>query len=382
MALISKDLQRKVLLNPGPATTTDRVKAAQLMPDICPREKEFGQLVETIRRDLTRIAGGDDRYTTIPFCCSGTGAVEAAITSAVPPDRSILIIDNGAYGKRMIQIAQAFSIPVVPLRYPYGDLPVIDDVAAALKTDRRISHVAFVHHETTTGILNPIADLCAVAKKYGAETIVDSMSGFAGIPLSVLDDGIDFLLASSNKNIQGMAGIGLVICRLAALEKTKPYPRRNFYFNLWQQYASLQNTGQFAFTPPVQVLYALREAIDEFFDQGGVDARHRRYADNWQVLTDGLRQMGFQLVLPDRLQSKILTAILEPADPNYDFDAMHDYLYERGFTIYPGKGAAKGDTFRLANMGAVDAQDMRDFLKTLQDALRHMGVKNLAPKSS
>lgn len=380
MSTITKQVARKVLLNPGPATTTDRVKAAQLVPDVCPREKEFGDLVQTIRHDLTRIAGGNENYTTIPFCASGTGAMEAVITSVVPRGSAILIIENGAYGKRMIQIAEAFSIPVVSLQYPYGDFPRIDDVVNTLKTSPEISHLGLIHHETTTGILNPIRDICAAAKEYGVETIVDSMSGFAGLPLSMIDDHIDYLLASSNKNIQGMAGIGFVICRLAALEKIKTYPKRNFYFNLWQQYSSLENTGQFAFTPPVQVIYALREAIDEFFDQGGLDARVNRYAENWQVLTDGLRDLGFQLIIPDKYQSKILTAILEPCDPNYDFDTMHDFLYERGFTIYPGKGAAKGDTFRLSNMGAVDTKDMRDFLKTLKAALDHMGVKDLSPR--
>jgi len=363
-------VKRNVLLNPGPATTTDSVKYAQVVPDICPREKEFGSMMQEIREKLVKVVHGGDRYTAIPFAASGTGVVEACISSVLPEGKKMLIIDNGAYGKRMIEIAERLyeKERVIAYNIPWGDYPDVRKVEAIIKGEGNLGVVAIVHHETTTGMRNPIEEVNKIAHRHGAVVIVDAMSSYAGIPIDVRRDDYDFLTSSANKCIQGMAGISFVICKKDELEKTKSYPRRNYYFNLWQQYNFYEEKGQMQFTPPVQTAYALNQALDEFFQETGAK-RHERYAASWETLVKGLEDLNFKFLVPRRYQSKLLTAVIEPEDPNYSFDGMHDYLYERGFTIYPGKGAKK-NSFRIANIGAIDRDDITRFLEVLKDYLR------------
>ena len=223
-------IKRNILLNPGPATTTDSVKMAQLTPDICPREKEFGDVMAYIAQSLTRIAGGGEDYTTVLLGGSGTAAVDAIINSVVPPGRTLLVIDNGAYGRRMAQIAQAYGIPLQVLSFPWGAWPDSGMVQDALAADRngKIAAVAMVHHETTTGMLNPVAEIGELAHQYDKTFIVDTISSFAGIPFKIDDLHIDFMASTSNKCIQGMAGCAFVICRLSALLATAQVPTRSF----------------------------------------------------------------------------------------------------------------------------------------------------------
>lgn len=368
-------MSRMILLNPGPANTTETVKRAMTRPDICPREAEFGELLVRVRDGLTRVVTDSSAYTTVMFTGSGTAAVEAAIASAVPADGRLLVIDNGAYGARMAAIAQSYGIAHDVEKYGVGDLPDLDRVAARFK-QQRYTQLAVVHHETSTGMLNPIAELTALAKRHDAEVIVDAMSSYAGIPIDVQALGIDFLASSSNKCIQGMAGLGFVICQRDRLARMHHVAGRSYYLSMAGQHRFLEHNGQMQFTPPVQILYALEQALAEFFEEGGVSARHRRYVQNWEALDSGVRALGFRRLLPEAILSRILTAYIEPDHPNYTFDAMHDRLYTKGFTIYPGKGAQQ-DTFRLANMGAVDAADMRAFVAALADTLNELQVSPL-----
>lgn len=365
LAMIEKNPARKVLLNPGPATTTESVKAALVVEDICPREDEFGALVENIRQDLVKIAHGEGEYECVLFASSGTGAVEACLSSVVPEDKSVLIINNGAYGERMQQICQCFGISSIEYSVEWGK-PIDFSALESMLTEHQqdLSHIAFVHHETTVGLLNSIDKVCELATRYNLETIVDAMSSFAGIPIDVKKQNIHYLVSSSNKCIQGMAGIGIVICKRDSLNRSREIRKRNFYFNLYENYRFFNERKEMQFTPPVQLLYALRQAINEYFletEQGRAD----RYTNNYAVLTAGLEKLGFEFLLDKEHHAKILTAIVEPDDKNYSFTAMHDYLYERGFTIYPGKGG-KRDTFRLANMGAIDSNDINQFLHCLE----------------
>ncbi len=361
-------VKRNILLNPGPATTTDSVKRALVAPDICPREKEFCEVVREIRIDLVKIAHGDDSYTCVLFAGSGTSVMDAAINSVTPPAKKIAIINNGAYGERMVKIAQAYNLDYVEIKYEFGAKINPSQVAEILKKDKDIACLAMVHHETTTGLLNPVKEIGKIVKENNCVFIVDTISSFAGIPIDIKDWQIDFMMSTSNKCIQGMAGVAFIICKKSELEKLKDYPRRSFYLNLYDQYLYFEKTGQSQFTPPVQILYALKQAIKEYFAEGG-ENRYQRYTENWKVLRQGLLDLGFKLFHEPEDESHILLTVYEPELPGYNFEAMHDYLYARGFTIYPGKIGNK-NTFRLANMGEINTKDIKKFLKALASYLK------------
>lgn len=367
-----KSVARKILLNPGPATTTQSVKEAMVVEDICPREKEFGQLLDSIKLDLVKIVHGEDSYITALFTASGTGGLEAAITSVVPRGKKLMVIENGAYGTRMVKIAEAFKIEVVRYQLSYGDYPNIETIENLIKANPDISHLAVVHHETTTGMLNPVQGICDLAYRHGIEVIVDCMSSYAGIPIDIKKWNAAYVISSSNKCIQGMPGLVFVIFKKDLLEKIKD-TKRSFYFDLYSQYTGFEKTGQMQFTPPVQVAYALRKAIDEYFTETE-KGRWSRYQSNYTTLYNGLSELGFEFLLPDHQQSKILLAVKEPDHVNYNFEAMHDYLYSHGFTIYPGKGA-KEATFRLSILGDLYPDDINRFISCLNEYLRSVKIK-------
>jgi 2-aminoethylphosphonate aminotransferase len=356
-------IKRNILLNPGPATTSDAVKQALVVPDICPREKEFGLLMDNIRKDLVKVVHGGDDYVAVLFTASGTGGVEAALTSAVPLGKKVLIVDNGAYGTRMIKIARTYNIDVVEYKIPYGDYPDVDEIKKIIRKNSEITHVAMVHHETTTGMLNPVKEVSLMAHQLGVEMIVDTVSSYAGIPINVKEYNLEFLVSTSNKCIQGMPGIAFVIVKKDAMRKLEAN-RRSFYLDVYSQHLCFEMTMQTQFTPPVQVLYSLRQALDEYFKETE-EGRYRRYRENWKLLYNGVIKIGFKPLLPLTQESQILTAFCEPQDASYSFENMHDYLIQHGFTIYPGKGA-KTDTFRLSILGDLYKEDIINFLKELE----------------
>jgi len=357
-------LRRNILLNPGPATTSQTVKDAQVVADICPRETEFGDLLQGIRRDLSRVVHGDSTHTTVLFGGSGTAAMEAAMSSLPAPDGKILIIENGSYGARFRQIAEVYDIDVVPLQLAHGDVPDPARVKELLAANGDVKMVFVVHHETSTGVLNPIQELARVAREHGARIVVDAMSSYAGLPIDVNAMGIDAIIASSNKCIQGMAGLSWVILANDLLAMGNP-KRRSYYLDVFAQHATFEKTGQMQFTPPVQTCYALRQAIDEYFAETEA-GRFQRYAGNMAVLRAGLVKIGFRLYKPDMPQSDILLTVYDPTDTAYSFDALHDALYADGFTIYPGKVGDAG-TFRLAVLGDLYEDDIRAFLSALEN---------------
>jgi len=364
----SKKVERNILLNPGPATTSDAVKKALVVEDICPREKEFGDLVEGIRKDLVKVVHGEDTHEAVLFASSGTGAVEACLTSVIPENKYVLIINNGAYGKRMQQICEGFNINQIKFDVSFGDpINLLQLRSIVEKNNNKLSQIAFVHHETTVGILNPLDEISKMAEEYNLEIIVDAMSSYAGIPIDVTKYKVQYLIASANKCIQGMAGISFVICDRDSLNKTALYSRRNFYFNLFDNFTFFTKQKQMQFTPPVQIFYALRQAINEYFLETG-EGRSKRYFEMYEVLKKGLRELGFKFLVDEQHHAKILTAVIEPENQNYDFNEMHDFLYDRGFTIYPGKGA-KVNTFRIANMGELFTEDIYNFIKVLKEYL-------------
>jgi len=374
---IGKELSRKILLNPGPATTSSAVKRAQLVEDICPREAEFGDLIARVREKCTAVVHGHPDYETVLLGASGTGAVEACLTSCVDRERgAVVIIENGAYGERMTAICRSSGIPCENITFDWGT-PIDPEIIAAHLAERngRISALAFVHHETTVGILNPLDTLTALGKPYGLDVIVDAMSSYAGVPIDLRSTPVDYLISSSNKCIQGMAGLGIVVANDQALERSREHRNANYYFNLYKNYRSQKMERQFLFTPPVQVLYALEAALDEFFTESG-EARFERYASLYRILLEGMTQLGFKtLVEPDH-HAMLLTAFIEPDHPRYDFDAMHDFFFARGITIYPGK-CPRHDTFRIANIGDLVAGDMTLFLVLMGEYLTSEGISPL-----
>jgi 2-aminoethylphosphonate-pyruvate transaminase len=364
-----KIVKRNILLNPGPATTTDTVKNAMVVPDICPRELEFGELTLSVRNDLIKAAYGEKNHTCVMLTSSGTGGVEACLTSVIPHDKSVLILNNGAYGERMQKICDAYSIHHIDCVGEWGkplDLKAVEFLLE--KHQNEISHIAFIHHETTVGILNPLSEISSLAQKYKVETIVDAMSSFAGMMIDVEKDNIHYLVSSSNKCIQGMAGISFVIANRQSLLKTKEIKPRNFYFNLLENHLYLEKNKQFLFTPPVQTLYALRQAVTEYFVEGP-EKRFARYNSMYEIMKRKILELGFEFLIEEKYHAKLLTAILEPENDAYSFNEMHDYLFERGFTIYPGKVGNK-NTFRLSNIGAIYPQDIENFLKIFEEYLR------------
>lgn len=371
--------KRNILLNPGPVTTTDSVKMSMVVPDICPREKEFVDILTEVREGLLEIAGADDNnYTSILIAGSGTAVMDSVINSTVPQNKKIMIINNGAYGERMVKIAKAYNIKYVELKFSWTESLDLNVTEKALNLDHEITHVAMVHHETTTGLLNPLREMGKLVKGLDKVFIVDAISSFAAIPIDIKSDKIDYLMSTSNKCIQGMPGISFVIAKKNELEKTANIPPRSFYLNLFNQYKYFEDYGEMQFTPPVQIVYALRQAIKEYQEEGGAN-RYKRYIENWKILTKGLKKMGFILLLDDSLQSYILTTVIEPDHPNYEFKKLHDILYDKGFTIYPGKIGIK-NTFRIANMGAIDQNDITNFLTILDETLKKLQIDLFSQK--
>ena len=360
-------IRREVLLNPGPATTTDSVKYAQVQSDICPREYEFGDLMEWCATELTKIVADPEEYTTIMFGCSGTGADEAMVCSVVPENGKLLVIDNGSYGNRIAKIAGVHKLNYdvfTSSTYEPINLKDLEKVIA----EGKYTHLAGVYHETTTGLLNPIKEICKIAKKYGLVTIFDAVSAYAGIPMNMKDIGVDFISATSNKNIQGMAGIGFVVCNKKALEATKDIPIRNYYLNLWDQYQYFQKTHQTRFTPPVQTFYALRQAIIEAQVET-IEKRTKRYTDCWKILVETVKKLGLKMLVAEENQSHLITAILEPESPKYSFESLHDFAKAHEFTIYPGK-LGNINTFRIANIGDIQPSEMKSFCIKLEEYMK------------
>jgi 2-aminoethylphosphonate-pyruvate transaminase len=371
-------IKRNILLNPGPATTTDSVKYAQVMPDICPREHEFGDLMQYVSEELTKIAVPNiilqNQYSTILFGGSGTAVVDSVISSVVPKNSKILIVNNGAYGERMCQIAKAYGIEYVEFTSSAIEPIDLEKLEKTIKENsENLTHMAVIHNETTTGLLNNLSDLGDIAKKYSLDLIVDAMSSYAAIPINMDKQNIAYLMASSNKNIQGMAGVGFVIANIQALEKIKNIPTRNFYLNLYSQYKNFIKTHQMRFTPPVQTLYALKQAIVEAKDEG-INARYDRYSKSWEVLTTGLKTMGLKYLVDDKFHSKIITSIVMP--DGVDFNEMHDFLYENGVTIYPGK-VENFNSFRIANIGDINHNDISNALSLLKEFFLKKNVSKL-----
>lgn len=361
-------IKRNVLLNPGPATTTDTVKLAQIVPDICPREKEFADLMKGFRSDILKTVHADPAaYTAVLFCGSGTINMDVCLNSLLPADAKALIVNNGAYSSRAVEICKAYGLNHIDLRFPVDELPDLTCVEAVLKENPDIRLVYTTHNETGTGICNPIREIGALAHRYGATFVVDTTSTLAMRPIDVARDNIDFCMASAQKGIMAMTGLSFVIGRTDLIVASKDYPKRSYYCNLYLQYEYFEKTGQMHFTPPVQTVYAAVQGLKEYFAEGET-AKWERHKRVFEAIHAGLDELGFKDVIRREWQSGLVVSVLYPDDPNWDFMKVHDYCYERGFTIYPGK-IASTNTFRLCSLGAIDEADIKAFFKVFKEAL-------------
>ena len=367
-------VERKILLNPGPSTTTDTVKMAQVVPDICPREKEFGQIMADISRELVRIVHGkNEDYAAVLFCGSGTICIDVALNSLLDKDKKALVVQNGSYSQRACEVLKAYGMPFIELKQPIDETPSLKEIERALADNEDIGYVYMTHHETGTGLLNPIREVGALAHEYGAFFITDTTSSYAMIPIDIYKDNIDFCMASAQKGIMGMTGLSYVIGRRDIIEQSKDFPMRSYYCNLYLQYHYFETTGQMHFTPPVQTIYAAKQAIKEYYEEGE-EAKWKRHLRVMEAIHRGEDDIGLKEALKREVQSGLVSAVRYPDDPNWDFDKIHDYCYERGFTIYPGKIEQKG-TFRLCALGAIDSEDIEAFWKVFREAMEHYEVE-------
>ena len=368
------NIKRNILLNPGPATTTDTVKMAQVVPDICPREREFADMMKGLREDLVKIVHGNpDDYTSVLFTGSGTINIDICLNSLLPEDKKVLVVNNGAYSSRAVEICQYYGMPHIDLRSSVFDVPDLDAVEQTLSHNPDIAVVYTTHHETGTGVLNPIREIGALAHRYGAIFVCDTTSSLGMIPLDVVKDNVDFCMASAQKGLMAMTGLSFIIGRTDEIVRSKDYPKRSYYCNLFPQYDYFEKTGQMHFTPPVQTIYSTIQAIREYWAEGEAAkfARHRRV---FEAIHKGLAALGFRDVIRREIQSGLVVSVKYPDDPNWDFNKVHDYCYERGFTIYPGK-ISTTDTFRLCALGAIDVEDIEAFFTVLKEALGKFNIK-------
>lgn len=348
-----------ILLNPGPVNLSARVREALQRPDLCHREPEFADLQSRIRERLLAVYGlSGDHWAPVLLTGSGTAAVEAMMASMVRRGERILILENGVYGERMSEIARIHGLEHLRLAHPWGDVIDLDDLERCFKAHPDLRYVALVHHETTTGRLNPMAEVAAWCRGRGIGLLVDAVSSFGAEKLAFEDWGIAACAATANKCLHGVPGVSFVIARRTALLDFQG-PRRSLYLDL-SAYCRLQDEGGTPFTQSVQAFYALDEALSEHAQEGGWRSRHQCYRSRLRIVHEGLAALGVQPYLPESEGSVVLAAFHLPSDLSYA--ALHDGLKRRGFVIYAGQGPLVERLFRVAVMGALNAGDLHAFV--------------------
>ena len=355
-----------LLLTPGPLSTSGTVREAMLQ-DWCTWDKDYNEgIVSPIRKGLLALAGLDEReYTDVLLQGSGTYCVEATIGATVRPTDKLLILANGAYGERMARIADYYGIHYVLVSLRETELVTGEVAREALEAHPDVTHLSMVHSETTTGLLNPIEEVAEVIRGRGITFIVDAMSSFGGIPIDIKGLGIDFLVSSANKCIQGVPGFGFIIARKDKLMATKGNAR-SLSLDIYAQWETMERGhGKWRFTSPTHVVRAFYQAMKELNDEGGISARYERYRRNHRTLVDGMRSLGFETLLPDEAQGPIITSVLYPS-ADFDFASFYERLKAKGFVIYPGK-ISHADTFRIGNIGDVFPEDMEALIRAIKE---------------
>jgi 2-aminoethylphosphonate-pyruvate transaminase len=361
-----------LLLTPGPLTTARAVKEA-MAHDWGSRDAAFLHINREVLQRLPEVVHGEGKYVTVPMQGSGTFAVEAMLTSFVPPDGMVLVLVNGAYGRRAQRILEIARRKVVVHETAEDTPPDLAEVEGMLEREQAITHVFAVHCETTTGIRNPIEAIAELCARTGKRLLVDAMSAFGALPLDARKLRFDAVAASSNKCIEGVPGLGFVLCRREALAETQGNAT-TLVLDLHEQHEILEKTGQYRFTTPIHVIVAFHKALEEFFAEGGVAGRGGRYAENARVLIDGMRALGFTTLLPPALQAPIIVTFHMPRHPRFVFQDFYDALKDRGYVIYPGK-LTVADSFRIGCIGRLYPKDMQGAVAAIREVLDEMGVR-------
>lgn len=372
------DISRgKLLFVPGPVTTSARVKSAMLR-DLSPRDAEFLETLRAIRQELAGLAGGDYEAVLLPG--SGASAMEAVIGSAVPRTGKLLVAMNGEYGRRIARVGAALGLATRRLEWP-GEAPVEpEQIAMILESDPAITHVAAVHCESSTGLVNPIERIGRAVRAADRQFLVDAIGTFGAIPLELAGTPIHYLVASAGKCLQGVPGVAFVLARRSELERCVGQGR-GIAMDLAAQWLSLLHVGQFRFTPPTHALLALREALIELKEEGGPAGRGQRYAANARTLLAGLSALGFQPLLPPELRSRTVTAFRLPGHPHFQYEVFHALMHKRGFVLDPAP-APQGDSFRVATMGDLYPEDFERFARAAHEVLTAMDVDWARPAAT
>ena len=366
-----------LLLTPGPLTTTRTVRES-MMQEYSTWDVDYNGIVQSIRTRLVELATGDaanpDTHTAVLMPGSGTFTVESVVGSVIPSDGKLLVLNNGAYGARITTIARMLRVDTVELGQAEIEPTDLGQVEQMLAGDPEITHVAMVHCETTTGMLNPVEAVGKIVRRLGRVFILDAMSSFGGIPMSMELTGAHYLISSANKCIQGVPGFGFVVADRAMLEATEGWSRSHS-LDLFDQWREMEtNGGKWRFTSPTHVVSAFARALDELKDEGGIEARHTRYVANQKTMVKGMRALGFRTLLGDDLQSPIITSFYYPDDVEFEFQKFYDALKSRGFVIYPGK-VSHAQCFRIGSIGDVQPEDMTGLVGRISEVIDELGVR-------
>lgn len=352
------------LLTPGPLTTSETVKN-EMMIDRCTWDDEYKMITQKIRKQLLEIAKvTKEKYTSVLIQGSGSFGVEATLNSAIGKNDKCLFIVNGAYGERMVSMAEKMKMDFEVYRTDYNIVPHTISIKDILDNDSNITHIAMVHCETTTGILNPLDGVAKLCKDYNKIFIVDAMSSFGGIPIDVDNLGIDFIISSANKCIQGVPGFSFVIAKTDRLMATKDNST-SLALDLYDQWVIMNKDGKWRYTSPTHVVAAFSKALDELIEEGGIEARYSRYCKNNQILRNRLGSIGIKSYIKEGLQSPIITTFLFPSS-GFEFNDFYEYVKERGFVLYPGK-LTNEETFRIGNIGEIYPLDIKRLCKIIEE---------------
>jgi len=365
-----------ILLTPGPLTTSLATKSAMLR-DWGSWDSHFNAVTARVRERLTAIVGAQQTHVCVPLQGSGTFSVEAAVNTLVPRDGHVLVLINGAYGKRMAKLTQMMGRRLSTFETA-DDVPTTAaDVARLLDGDASITHVGLTHCETSTGILNPLPEIADAVAKRGKSLIVDAMSSFGALAIDARRIPFDALVAASGKCVEGPPGMGFVFVRRGVLEKCAGNST-SLALDLYDQWTYMEKTTQWRYTPPTHVVVALDAALVQYEAQGGQPARLARYTANYRTLVEGMAEMGFRAFLDPRIQAPIIVTFHAPVDSNYTFKDFYERVRDKGFILYPGK-LTQVETFRVGCIGAIGPDEMRHAVNAVRDALREMGIRQIAP---
>jgi 2-aminoethylphosphonate-pyruvate transaminase len=365
--MIYKDVNPYLLLTPGPLSTSYSVKSVMLK-DWCTWDQDYNEIVQIIRKRLVGLATSQSGFTSVLMQGSGTFCVESAIGTLVPENGKLLVLANGAYGERIAKIAGVLRIECQVYRVSESERHDPGTVMEILATDPDITHVAMVHCETTTGMLNSFREIAVIVRAHHRVFILDAMSSFGGIPLDMDNDHIDVLISSANKCIQGVPGFGFVILKKSIIEALRGNAR-SLSLDLFDQWQTMEeHHGKWRFTSPTHTVRAFYQALLELESEGGVEVRHQRYRTNHQILVGGMGDLGFQSYLPSDYQSPVITSFVNPEHPDFRFDDFYQRLKSRGFVIYPGK-VTDAETFRIGNIGEVYPEDISTLLQAIKQSI-------------